>query len=273
MIGQENIKKFLDNCVKHNTLSKFIIIRGEHGSGKKELVKYISKITTFPVAYFSTSVDSVRELITICYQQTKPIIYCIADCEKLSNNAQNALLKICEEPPRNAYIILTLNDDSLLSTLYSRAQLLIMEPYSYADMKLFGTKNLHIQNLEEKLKIAATPGDLIEFETSDFDAISKYCDNVVSLINSANIGSALKIGKKVKTKESDDTTLFNLSVFIKVLLYKYAEKCKQSNGNSKQFAHYYSCWNCVYDAKKQLSHTYNKQYVVDEMILRLREVQ
>lgn len=272
MIGQEELKNALNNCVKNNKIPKFIVIRGEKGSGKKEIVKYLSEITHYPIAYFTTSVDSVRELITVCYQQTKPIIYCIPECEKLSNNAQNALLKICEEPPRNAYIVLTVSDDSLLPTIYSRAQLYVIEPYSYEQLLQFA-KSLSLKNAEINCKIASTPGDLLEFEFSSFEDISKYCDNIVKLIGSANIGSALKIGKKVKTKDSDDNALYNLSIFIKVLMYKYAEMCKRSNGNSKMFNYYFNCWKCVYDAKKQLAHTYNKQYIVDEMILKLREIE
>lgn len=271
MIGQQELKNALNNCVKNNKIPRFIVIRGEKGSGKKEVVKYLAELTKYPIAYFTTSVDSVREMITVCYQQTKPIIYCIPECEKLSINAQNALLKVCEEPPQNAYIVLTVSDDSLLPTIYSRAQLYVMEPYSYQELLRFA-KSLNLLNAEENCKIAATMGDLLEFEYCNFEDILKYCDNVVNLISSANIGSVLKIGKKVKTKDTDDNTLFNLSTFIKVLLYKYAEKCKQSNGNSKQFSYYFNCWKCVFDAKKQLSHTYNKQYIVDEMILKLREV-
>ena len=107
MIGQVNNIRFLDTCIQNNKLPRFLLIRGDKGSGKKELVKYIAQKTNYELVFFGNSVEAVRNLINLCYQQTKPIIYVITDCEKLSTQAENALLKVAEEPPTNAYIVLT----------------------------------------------------------------------------------------------------------------------------------------------------------------------
>ena len=274
MIGQVNNIRFLDTCISNNKLPRFLLIRGSKGSGKKELVNYISKQTGYEVVFFGTSVEAVRNLITLCYQQTKPIIYVIPDCEKLSNQAENALLKVAEEPPTNAYIVLTVNDDSLLPTIKSRGTLISMEEYSYKDKKEFAKSVLDITTgLDEQLELCTTPGEIIDIVNTDYNSISKFCDNIVNNISQANIGSALKITKKLRLKEKDneDDTLFDLQIFIKVLLYKYQQRCFEQQDFTK-YLYFFNCWNCVFYTNKQLQKNINKQYVVDEMVLKLREV-
>ena len=39
----------------------------------------------------------------MAYKQTKPIMYVFKDCDNMSNAAKNALLKVAEEPPQQAY--------------------------------------------------------------------------------------------------------------------------------------------------------------------------
>ena len=277
MIGQASVLNFINDCIDNNKLPKFIVIRGAKGSGKKELSKYIAQKSGFELVYFNSSVDAVRQLINLCYQQTKPIIYIIPDAEKLSANAENALLKVAEEPPKNAFIILTVNDDSLLPTIKSRATLIVMNEYSYEDKYRFVTEILKLNNVQEldtKLDISDTPGDIINIINSDYKTIDKYCENIIKFIGQANIGSALKIGKKVKTKEKDeeDDSLFNLSLFMRILLYKYYIICINIQQDSAKYNHYFSCWKIVFDANKQLQKNLNKQYIIDEMILKLREI-
>lgn len=73
----------------------------------------------------SISVGTVREIKTAIYQKPFALKYkinIIKEAEKLTQEAQNALLKIFEEPPNHAIIILeTSNPKNLLETLRSRA--------------------------------------------------------------------------------------------------------------------------------------------------------
>lgn len=71
------------------------------------------------------SIDQIREIKKQIYQ--KPVaqdykIIIIQEANKLTKQAQNSLLKIFEEPPRHAIIILeALDKTALLSTIVSRA--------------------------------------------------------------------------------------------------------------------------------------------------------
>ncbi len=81
-------------------------------------------------------IETVRELRDTAYILPNDLdskIYIIKDAEKLTEPAQNALLKIFEEGPRNVYfILLTANSASLLPTVRSRAPEMKTEVFSDA---------------------------------------------------------------------------------------------------------------------------------------------
>lgn len=79
----------------------------------------------------SISVNDIREQlnndISIKPYSSEYKIYIIPDANKMTEQAQNALLKTIEEPPAYAVIILlTENVDSLLPTIQSRCVTLTM---------------------------------------------------------------------------------------------------------------------------------------------------
>ncbi|PSB10648.1 DNA polymerase III, subunit gamma and tau [Pleurocapsa sp. CCALA 161] len=73
-------------------------------------------------------VDDVREIIEQCKLNTvvsKYRVYIIDEAHQMSKPAQNALLKILEEPPRNTiFLLCTTEEDKLLETIRSRARIL-----------------------------------------------------------------------------------------------------------------------------------------------------
>jgi DNA polymerase III delta prime subunit len=67
--------------------------------------------------------DSVRG------KQTSPRVFIIRKADRLMPNAQNALLKLLEEPSKNVYFILeTYNSEALFATIRSRTQTLDVLP-------------------------------------------------------------------------------------------------------------------------------------------------
>ena len=62
-------------------------------------------------------------------------IYIIDDADKMTPNAQNALLKVLEEPPEAVVIMLLAEEaDSILTTIKSRAQLVTLERFYPEDI-------------------------------------------------------------------------------------------------------------------------------------------
>lgn len=78
----------------------------------------------------SISVDSVRDMKTEAFvsaHESERRVFLIPEAQRLNIQSQNALLKILEEPPENAYFILTVPSCSnLLETVLSRLTVLRM---------------------------------------------------------------------------------------------------------------------------------------------------
>ena len=78
-------------------------------------------------------VDDIREMIRICSQYpfeggNRAVI--ISDAENMTVQAQNCLLKILEEPPRDTYFLLTsAHPDQLLTTVRSRCRPVKLVPW------------------------------------------------------------------------------------------------------------------------------------------------
>src|SRR5258708_960026 len=74
----------------------------------------------------SISIDAVREIKNFFWQRpnvSKKRTLIIDDAELLTNEAQNALLKITEEPPASSLLIIVTSDNgSLMDTIQSRLQ-------------------------------------------------------------------------------------------------------------------------------------------------------
>lgn len=78
------------------------------------------------------SIEQIRELYkTTRGKSSRPAVVLIDDAERLSPGAQNAFLKLLEEPPNNLSFILTSHHPrQLLDTVLSRAQTVHVPPIS-----------------------------------------------------------------------------------------------------------------------------------------------
>ena len=141
VIGHENVKQRLENSIASNKISHAYIFAGKRGVGKKTVANIfadiltngsVADVITVTNEYYGidsksdiVSVDTIRAASADMYM--KPYIadkrvFIIPDAEKMNAQAQNALLKIFEEPPSYCVIILiTQNDNMLLQTIRSRA--------------------------------------------------------------------------------------------------------------------------------------------------------
>lgn len=141
VIGHENVKQRLENSIASNKISHAYIFAGKRGVGKKTVANIfadiltngsVADVITVTNEYYGidsksdiVSVDTIRAASADMYM--KPYladkrVFIIPDAEKMNVQAQNALLKIFEEPPSYCVIILiTQNDNMLLQTIRSRA--------------------------------------------------------------------------------------------------------------------------------------------------------
>ena len=159
-IGNEKVIDRLSKLMESGRFPHALIIEGEEGIGKKTLAKDLAcalvcrnddkpcgecaqckkamngihpDISEYIPAGTANSfhVDTVRNIINDAYVQPNEAdykIYILANAHCMNQNAQNALLKILEEPPKYVVFILTTNSKSaLLSTVLSRSVCVSLE--------------------------------------------------------------------------------------------------------------------------------------------------
>lgn len=142
-----------------------VLVCGEQGSGKRSCAEYIvSEILKIPVAnlleypYFylvdkpdnkqEIPIESIREVIRNLRLKTplgnKKITRAvlIENSDSMSHEAQNAILKMIEEPPQDTVFVLTATSEtSVLPTIASRAQKLKIGPVSLKEAFDFFSNN------------------------------------------------------------------------------------------------------------------------------------
>ena len=210
MIGQQINMEFLQTCVDNDSFPRFIIITGEAGSGKKTLAHYIAKHFLKAIEiYPGNGVEAVREAINNSYRCAGTTVYVFPDADKMSAQAKNAMLKITEEPPRQAYFIMTVESISnTLDTLKSRGTEIKMTSYTHEQLSEYLMAYQMVtepsDNDKLALRIASNPGQLQqlrELNTSEFYA---FCEKVLDNISTVTGVNAFKIGNNFRFKDDGE---------------------------------------------------------------------
>lgn len=164
LLGNEDLKRRLSASFLAGKHSHCYLICGPDGSGKKTLAGLMAQalqceaasapcgrcnicrkiqngihpdvITIDDPDKKTVSVELIRQLQADAFvhpNEGKRKIYLIPRAQDMTDNAQNALLKLIEEPPSYAvFLLLTTNAGKLLPTVRSRSVELRMEPVEYA---------------------------------------------------------------------------------------------------------------------------------------------
>ena len=276
MIGQNKVLEKIDNLIEKG-FPRFLIITGPKGQGKKELAIEISKRMKTPFCNFGIKIDEIREMIQMAYKQSEPIIYLIADADKMSIGAKNSLLKVIEEPPNNAYFILTLEQiENTLPTIKSRCTELKMEEYSVDEIEEMIYKiNPNASKIEECIieEVAFNYYEiqlLFSYGVEEFyDYVKKVFDHIYR-VQSAN---AFKLSEKLALKNEEDK--YNVELFLRT----YRNLCMDELLNyielqdNLDFEIYSKCINETSNILRQLSiNGINKASLVDMWILNIRRI-
>lgn len=217
MIGQQKLLGELDIILKR--YPKFSIIVGPKKSGKHLIVEHICKSLNLPIFYFGSGIDEVRKVIDLSYDQKNPICYVCTDADDMSLGAKNSLLKITEEPPNNAYFILTLQSlANTLSTISSRGTVFNLDAYTPEEIAEYVKhKGYAFKNIPLICEICNTPGEVDEllFGKTEFylQQFYTFAQTVAYRIHEPKSGNIFKISTQVKSKT-------NLEGYDAYLLFK-----------------------------------------------------
>lgn len=185
VFGNAATRRYFGEAVRGGTLSHAYIFEGPRGSGKTLFARELAAalvceareesatlpcgvcgacrrvreglapdVRTVGTDAATIGVDTVRELRADMYLSACEFpykIYIIREAHKMTAQAQNALLKVLEEPPTDLFIfLLTERAEALLATIRSRTQLVRMELLSPAAMEEALAKNVAARRYRER---------------------------------------------------------------------------------------------------------------------------
>ena len=205
MIGQANLHSRIEQLINDGTFPRFSILVGPKGSGKKTLAHEIAKkIPNALVFDVGLSVGDVRTSIENAYKMVNTVVRIIPDADTMSNAAKNALLKVTEEPPNNAYFIMTLEDENnTLETIRSRGTVFHMDSYTHDEIYRYACSFdcCDIESYKLFTSICDTPGDVDMLKKMGSKEFYNYVQLVVDNIAEVQLANAFKISEKIALKD------------------------------------------------------------------------
>lgn len=261
IVGQEQLKEHLENAVRLNKVSHAYIINGERNAGKEFAAKTFAMALqcedrkdtepchechsckqalsgNHPDIIFIThekpgtiGVEDIRrqinsDVVIKPYSGPKKI-YIISEGEKMTVQAQNALLKTLEEPPEYAVIlILTTNVDVLLPTILSRCVVLNMKPVRDAQIKKFLMDTMEIPDYKADICAAFARGNVgkarLLAKSEEFDKIKEEAITLLKYINEMELSEIVAAIKKINEYKFDVNDYMDiLAIWYRdVLLFK-----------------------------------------------------
>ena len=131
----------------------------------------IEKILKNPIITEAVSIDDIRDISAMATTKAlKPLYFVFKNAEKLRPEAQNAALKLFEEPKENYhYILQTTSPEALLATIRSRAP--IYAPLTVNTLEMPPEAEKEVFLLAKQLLVADLP-KIIEIA----DEINKHKD-------------------------------------------------------------------------------------------------
>ncbi len=154
-------------------------------------------------------------------------IYIISEGEKMTVQAQNALLKTLEEPPEyTVIIILTTNVDSLLTTILSRCVILNMKPVKDTQVKRFLMETMQVPDYKADICVAFARGNIgkakLLASSEEFDHVKEEAVTLLKYINDMEINEIVGAIKKISEYKFDVNDYMDiLSIWYRdVLMFK-----------------------------------------------------
>lgn len=240
-IGHSSLIENFKNRCSNGNLSHAQLISGEDGIGKSILAEILGKlilngdlnreyvdIINYRPSKASFGVDDVREIIDEVnkkpFEGDKKVII-IHQGNKLTIQAQNALLKTIEEPPTEVYIIILCESlELILDTIKSRCEIYKLTPLTKEELyKYIAIKGYDYSEEEKASAIAFSEGipgriDRYFSDTELQELRDKIVDLLLHLINSEIEAILEKEEQLVSYKQNKEEVINLLSSFIRDIL-------------------------------------------------------
>lgn len=225
IVGQSRLLDQL-NQFNINTFPRTTMFIGEKGIGKHTFANYVKdNILKLPLIDLTSCISN--EVIDEIYLKPTPCIYLI-DITKLVDAKQNSILKLIEEPPNSAFIILLAEEGiSLLNTVRNRCIIFDFEPYTKDQLRQFITNESDVELI---LNILRTPGKIIGTNINNLKEAYDIADKIVHKLSNANYANTLTLSDKINFE--DNYSKIDLDIFFDVLA-DHMYKCYMQENDSK----------------------------------------
>ena len=260
IIGQEQIKEHLQNALTTKKISHAYIINGEKSCGKE----YIAKVFAMALQCERGELEPCQEchackqalsnnqpdIIRVGHEKPNTIsvddiraqinndvaikpysspykIYIVNEAEKMTPQAQNAILKTLEEPPEYAVILLlTSNVNALLPTILSRCVVLNMKPVADEKVRKFLMEELKVPDYKADVCVAFARGNVGKAKalasSEDFENIKNEALSLLKYIQDMELHEIVAAIKKISEYKLEINDYFDIMAiwYRDVLLFK-----------------------------------------------------
>lgn len=322
IVGQEQIREHLRNALASGKVSHAYIINGEKNSGKE----FIARVFSMALQCEKGEVEPCQEchsckqalsgnqpdIIRIVHEKPNSIgvedirrqvngdvaikpysspykVYIINEAEKMTVQAQNALLKTLEEPPAYAVIILlTANLNALLSTILSRCVVLNMKPVSDELVKQYLMEQLQVPDYKAEVCVAFARGNVGKAKalasSEDFENVKSEALSLLKYIHDMELSEIIAAIKKIteyKLEIGDyldifavwyrDVLLFKATNDVNSLVFREEIQSIRRTAQRSSYEGIETVINALDTAKKRLDANVNFELVMELMILTIKE--
>lgn len=260
IIGQDQVREHLQNALSTGKISHAYIINGEKSSGKEFIAKVFAMALQCEQAVNdpcqvchscrqalsdnqpdiikvthekpnSISVDDIRTQINndvaIKPYSSPYKVYIMNEAEKMTVQAQNAILKTLEEPPEYAVmLLLTTNLNSLLPTILSRCVVLNMKPVADELVKKYLMEQLQVPDYKAEVCVAFARGNVGRAKalasSEDFENVKAEALSLLKYIQDMELYEIVAVIKKITEYKLDVNDYLDIMAiwYRDVLLFK-----------------------------------------------------
>ena len=260
IIGQEQIKEHMQNALQMQKISHAYIIHGEKSTGKEFVARVFAMALQCEkggaepcnechsckqalsknqpdiiyVTHEKPNTISVEDIrlqvnndVAIKPYSSKYKVYIINEAEKMTVQAQNAILKTLEEPP--AYVVILLlvsNLQTLLPTILSRCVTLNMKPVSDTLVRKYLMEELKVPDYRADVCVAFARGNIGKAKalasSEEFDNVKNEALALLKHVHDMELQEIIQAVKKINEYKLEISDYLDImSIWYRdVLLFK-----------------------------------------------------
>ena len=322
IIGHEKIKEHLQKAIGYQRVSHAYILSGEEGMGRKTIAKAFAttllceKHGTEPCMEChsckqflsgnhpdviwvthekpaSIGVDDVRiqinDTVSIRPYSSPYKIYLVDEAEKMTVQAQNALLKTIEEPPAYAVLVLiTTNPEVFLPTILSRCIQLKLRPLKDSVVSDYLTEKMGVSDGQADIYAAFARGNLgkaIHLASSEeFALLYREVLTLLKNIKDMDIPMLLDYIRKLQEDNLDlyecldfmqlwyrDILMFKVTKDMNSLIFKDEYSAVSSCCQKSSYEGLEEILSAIEKAKVRLNANVNTDLALELMLLTMKE--